>query len=68
MNKAKRFFILSGLIVATGLLTGCSGINYTHGVSPATFLMPGLVNNGGPDTDSHEVHEDVSVVLLTQNL
>ena len=68
MNKAKRVFILSGLLVATVFLTGCSGINYTHGVSPATFLLPGLVNNEQPDTNSHDVHEDVSLVLLAQNL
>jgi len=68
MNKAKRFFILSGLLAATCLLTGCSGINYTHGVSPATFLLPGLVNNEKPGVETNDVREDAAIVLVTQNL
>jgi hypothetical protein len=68
MIKAKRFFILSGLLLATCLLTGCSGINYTHGVSPATFLLPGLVNTEKPDVDSRGIREDAALVLVSQNL
>ncbi len=68
MNKAKRVFIFSALLVATCLSTGCSGINYTHGVSPATFLLPGLVNYEESDVDSSGVREDAPIVLVTQNL
>ena len=28
--------------------TGCSGINATHGVSPATFLLPGFFGQTPP--------------------
>jgi hypothetical protein len=68
MNKAKRFFILSGMLAATCVLTGCSGINYTHGVSPATFLLPGLVNNEEPDVDPQCVSADAVPVLVAQTL
>lgn len=68
MNKAKRFFILFGLLVGSCLMTGCSGINYTHGVSPATFLLPGLVNNDQQNDDTQDVPKDAAVVLITQNL
>lgn len=68
MNKAKRFFILFGLVIGACLMTGCSGINYTHGVSPATFLLPGLVNNDQKNDDVQDVSEDAAVVLITQNL
>ena len=37
---------LATLVVSIGALgTGCSGINATHSVSPATFLIPGLMQN-----------------------
>jgi hypothetical protein len=37
-------------IAATALLagTGCSGINATRAVSPATFLLPGLMKADPP--------------------
>ena len=30
------------------LAAGCSGINHTQSVSPATFLLPGLLQNTAP--------------------
>jgi len=69
MNKAKRFFILFGLLAASCMFSGCSGVNYTHGVSPATFLLPGLVNTEEPNVDTPSVREDTTaLVLATQNL
>jgi hypothetical protein len=68
MNKAKRCFIFSGLLIATCLLTGCSGINYTKGISPATFLLPGLVNNDESNVDAPRVREDAAIMMVTQNL
>ena len=49
-------------------LTGCSGINYTHGVSPASFLLPGLVNNEEPKATTEDVPEETAYVRVTQNL
>lgn len=68
MNKAKRIFVVFGLLSATVIMTGCSGINYTHGVSPATFLLPGLVNTEGPKPDTEDVRQDSAYVLVNQNL
>jgi len=68
MNKAKRFFIISGLLVGTCLMTGCSGVNYTHGVSPANFLLPGLVHTEAADGNSLDPREDPSLVPVIQNL
>lgn len=31
--------------------TGCSGINTGASVSPATFLLPGLIKNETPNTN-----------------
>jgi len=37
---------LAGMLAALGLLCGgCSGINRSIDVSPATFLLPGLVQS-----------------------
>jgi hypothetical protein len=33
------------LCVGVVLLAGCSGINATHSISPASFLLPGLLQN-----------------------
>lgn len=40
---------LGGALLATVLsLAGCSGIHASKGVSPATFLLPGLMKNDAP--------------------
>lgn len=39
------------LIMALGLplaVTGCGGFNGSQGISPATFLAPGVVENSRP--------------------
>ena len=40
--------ILAGL---AGLGAGCSGINASHSVSPASFLIPGLLKVEPPPAD-----------------
>lgn len=67
MTKAKRVFRILGLVAAAVLVTGCSGVNYTHGVSPATFLLPGLVNNEEPAPAATEIPEQTDVLLVHQN-
>jgi hypothetical protein len=32
-------------VILTGCLTGCSGINTTQSVSPASFFLPGLLKS-----------------------
>jgi hypothetical protein len=42
-------------VAFTPLTTGCTGVNTSYGVSPATFLMPGLMRtepNQTPDADA----------------
>ena len=34
---------LAGTLVAVAL-TGCGGVNASHGVSPASILLPGLIH------------------------
>ena len=67
MNKAKRIVGVFCLAFAAMVITGCSGINYTHGVSPASFLLPGLVNNEEPKATTEDAPEDTAYVRVTQN-
>jgi len=39
----RRLMFGLGLVAVLALLTGCSGINARGSVSPASFLLPGLV-------------------------
>jgi hypothetical protein len=41
-------FLWLVLLAALPLVTGCSGINTTQSVSPATFFLPGLLKNDAP--------------------
>lgn len=45
MSKAKRMFPLVALAAVTIGLTGCSGINASHSISPASFFLPGLLHH-----------------------
>jgi len=45
MSKAKRLTALAALVATTVSLTGCSGINASHSVSPASFFLPGLIQH-----------------------
>jgi len=50
------------------VVSGCSGVNASHSVSPATFLLPGLLKTAPPKpapTDATAVtHRDVAVSQL----
>jgi hypothetical protein len=45
--KFKRKLCLTVLLgcFAAGALAGCGGFSGTHSISPATFFLPGLVQN-----------------------
>jgi len=44
--KPLRLLALPGLVVAVALVTsGCGGISASRSVSPATFFLPGLMDN-----------------------
>lgn len=47
--RLKWIFLRLALLAALPLaLTGCSGINSTQSVSPASFFLPGLLKNDAP--------------------
>lgn len=39
---------IASLITIAVVVTGCSGVNMTHSVSPLDFFMPGLLQNCPP--------------------
>ncbi len=43
MKMLKKTAAVCAGIVAAATLTGCGGFSGSHSVSPATFLIPGLV-------------------------
>jgi len=48
--KRNRLYAMGLLMAAVGLVgTGCGGVQGSHGVSPASFFLPGLIH--------HEVQE-----------
>jgi hypothetical protein len=48
-------FLRAAIFLMVGsLLTGCSGIHMTKSVSPATFLLPGLMKASQPDDPNLE--------------
>lgn len=49
-----KFLGLAGCAGALLLSSGCSGINTTHSVSPATFLLPGLMKADPQPTEGAE--------------
>jgi len=45
----RKTTLLAALLPAVALLgAGCSGINTSHSVSPATFLLPGFFGQAQP--------------------
>jgi hypothetical protein len=52
--KMNRAVIAGALLLAAGLGSGCSGINASHSVSPATFLLPGLIQAAPPEPAADE--------------
>lgn len=44
MNRFQRGLLLMALALAASLaVSGCGGINASGGVSPSTFLIPGIL-------------------------
>lgn len=46
--KRKSFLFAMLAVVTISLATGCTGIRASGGVSPLTFLLPGLVQHEEP--------------------
>ena len=47
-RKLQQAGCIAVLLVATALLSGCSGISATKSISPLDFLLPGLLKNDSP--------------------
>jgi len=43
MKRCVRWLGCAAAVTGTMLVAGCGGINATHSVSPASFLLPGLM-------------------------
>ena len=43
-----KWFRAAGLLAVVALGAGCSGIHASKSISPATFLLPGLMKNDAP--------------------
>ena len=68
-------FRLALVVLLTGLGAGCSGINASHSISPATFLLPGLtqggvvdpnIENQNPQLETDLIHASVPIVAQAQ--
>jgi len=51
--KRKAALLPLSLLAMAWLGAGCSGINTSHGVSPATFLLPGFFGEAPLRPASH---------------
>ncbi len=43
-SKWKPLLFSIAVVVSAALLSGCGGVNASHGVSPASILLPGLIH------------------------
>jgi hypothetical protein len=56
---AKRQFIRVLALVALAVLAaGCGGINASHSISPASFLLPGLLKTEPPPAQTAPAETD----------
>lgn len=56
--------ILASTLVV--LVSGCSGINTSHSVSPASFILPGLMRVDPPPAPDAEVPSVADPVVVAQ--
>ena len=62
-----RPMALAAVLVSLVLLCGgCSGINSSIGVSPATFLLPGFVQESSPVPESESFVAKESEITVAQ--
>jgi hypothetical protein len=68
-------FRLALVALLAVLGAGCSGINASHSISPATFLLPGLtqggvadpsIENQNPQLETDQIHASVPIVAQAQ--
>ena len=62
MSLNQRLRWLAILPAIALLLAGCGGLNTTQSVSPATFFMPGFMQNK-PENQPSEPPQDVATAL-----
>jgi hypothetical protein len=59
-----KFLRLAMLAALPLLMAGCSGINGGHSVSPASFFLPGLIQNDCP-TNAPALMPEVSIQIAS---
>jgi hypothetical protein len=43
MKFGRKLLLMAGALAMGGIAGGCGGVNATGSVSPATFLLPGIM-------------------------
>jgi hypothetical protein len=59
--QRKTFRLVVGAALSV-LTAGCSGINTTHSVSPASFFLPGLMQADPPPAPNDVTRPEMPVV------
>lgn len=68
MNRKHTHIGLPLLLGGIALLaTGCSGINASHSVSPASFFLPGLLQADPPPPEKESAPAPEKPVLVAQS-
>jgi hypothetical protein len=66
-TKWKLIWLAAVLLPLPLLLSGCGGVNAGTSVSPATFLLPGILRNDTPATNAPSVFLQNSTVIASAN-
>jgi len=64
INRKVGFAVVLAALVLLG--AGCGGISGSQSISPASFLLPGLIQNDPPVDSSAPLHEVEPEVQITQ--
>jgi hypothetical protein len=67
LKRNWKWFRVASLLAILALGAGCGGIRASKSVSPASFLIPGLLKNDVPDAQDSTVPASPPGELLAQN-
>ena len=67
MNRNWKCIQLVVLVATLALGAGCGGLHASKSISPATFLLPGLMMNETPAAQDSIISPALPGELLTQN-
>ncbi|HEY1169992.1 MAG TPA: hypothetical protein VGH19_01365 [Verrucomicrobiae bacterium] len=67
MRKKWNCWLCLSLSFVALVGSGCGGINATRTISPATFLLPGLLHNTNPAQETPSLTEPLPAVIPAHN-